>query len=90
MKAASFLKVMLLTMPFLFVGCKSKKAVVEPPKPVTVEMQQQQNCLLKVNDNAQYEKFITSKVKFVAASGGKDISLTGNLKMKLRKQFHFY
>lgn len=82
MKAASFLKVMLLTMPFLFVGCKSKKAVVEPPKPVTVEMQQQQNFLLKVNDNAQYEKFITSKVKFSIEVGVQKLTLTGNLKMK--------
>ncbi len=82
MKAASFLKVMVLTMPFLFVGCKSKKAVVEPPKPVTVEMQQQQNFLLKVNDNAQYEKFITSKVKFSIEVGVQKLTLTGNLKMK--------
>lgn len=82
MKAASFLKVMLLTMPFLFVGCKSKKAVVEPTKPVTVEMQQQQNFLLKVNDNAQYEKFITSKVKFSIEVGVQKLTLTGNLKMK--------
>ena len=82
MKAANFLKVSLLALPFLFGGCKSKKAVVEPVKPATVTVQQQQQFLQQVNDNAHYEKFITSKVKFSIEVGVQKLTLTGNLKMK--------
>jgi len=35
-----------------------------------------------VNDNAQYVKFITSKVKFSVQVGVQKLTLTGNLKMK--------
>ena len=82
MKATSILKVALLAVPFLFGGCKSKQAVVETPQPPTVEEVQQQTFLQKVNDNAQYAKFITSKVKFSIEVGVQKLTLTGNLKMK--------
>ena len=41
-----------------------------------------QQFLQKVNDNAQYAKFITSKVKFSVEVGNQQLTLTGNLKMK--------
>ena len=82
MKALSYLKVSLLVVPFLLGGCKSKKAVVEPVKPLTVEEVNQQQFLQQVNDNAQYAKFLTSKVKFSVEVGVQKLTLTGNLKMK--------
>ena len=81
MKATSFFKLALVVVPFLFGGCKSKQTVVETPKPPTVEEMQQQTFLQKVNDNAQYAKFITSKVKFSIEVGVQRLTLTGNLKI---------
>ena len=82
MKALNYVKVSLLVVPFLLGGCKSKKAVVEPVKPLTVEEVNQQQFLQQVNDNAQYAKFLTSKVKFSVEVGVQTLTLTGNLKMK--------
>jgi hypothetical protein len=82
MKAINYLKVALLVVPFLVAGCKTKKAVVEPTKPVSTETLKERDFLLQVNDNAQYAKFITSKVKFSVQVGVQKLSLTGNLKMK--------
>ena len=82
MKALNYVKVSLLVVPFLLGGCKSKKAVVEPVKPLTVEEVNQQQFLQQVNDNAQYAKFLTSKVKFSVEVGVQKLTLTGNLKMK--------
>ena len=82
MKITSFLKVALLAMPLIIGGCKSKSVVVEPTKPETAEEIRERDYLLKVNDNAQYVKFITSKVKFSVQVGVQKLTLTGNLKMK--------
>lgn len=82
MKITSFLKVALLAMPLIIGGCKSKSVVVEPTKPEAVEDITERDYLLKVNDNAQYVKFITSKVKFSVQMGVQKLTLTGNLKMK--------
>ena len=82
MKITSFLKVALLAMPLMIGGCKSKSVVVEPTKPEAVEDITERDYLLKVNDNAQYVKFITSKVKFSVQMGVQKLTLTGNLKMK--------
>jgi hypothetical protein len=82
MKALNYVKVSLLVVPFLLGGCKSKKVVVEPVKPLTVEEVNQQHFLQQVNDNAQYAKFLTSKVKFSVEVGVQKLTLTGNLKMK--------
>ena len=75
-----------LTLLTLLAACGSKKKLVEETTPQTapVTTVTRSVALEKVwtNNAAQPPKFITSKVKFVAASGGKDISLTGNLKMK--------
>ena len=82
MKITSILKVALLAMPLIIGGCKSKSVVVEPTKPETAEEIRERDYLLKVNDNAQYVKFITSKVKFSVQVGVQKLTLTGNLKMK--------
>lgn len=82
MKAVNYLKVGLLVLPFLFGGCKSKKVVVDPSTSTTVTNTQQQQFLLQVNDNALYDKFITSKVKFSIEAGVQKLTLTGNLRMK--------
>ena len=82
MKVRNFLKVAALAAPFILTGCKSKKQVAEPTKPVTVETVKQQQFLQQVNDNAQFAKFVTSKVKFSVEVGVQKLTLTGNLKMK--------
>ena len=38
--------------------------------------------LQRVNDNAQHARFITSKIKFSVEVGNREMTLTGNLKMK--------
>ena len=43
---------------------------------------QREAYLQKVNDNAQHARFITSKVKFSVEVGNRQMTLTGNLKMK--------
>ena len=43
---------------------------------------QKQVFLQKVTDNAQHVRFITSKVKFSVEIGNRQMTLTGNLKMK--------
>ena len=43
---------------------------------------QKEAYLQKVNDNAQHVRFITSKVKFSVEVGNRQMTLTGNLKMK--------
>ena len=82
MKAINYLKVVLMVVPFLLTGCKTKKAVVEPVKPLSAETMKERDFLLQVGDNAQYAKFVTSKVKFSVKVGTQKLSLTGNLKMK--------
>ena len=49
---------------------------------VSPDTLQKQAFLQKVNDNAQYARFITSKVKFSVEVGAREMTLTGNLKMK--------
>lgn len=82
MKAINYLKVVLMVVPFLLTGCKTKKTVVEPVKPLSAETMKERDFLLQVGDNAQYAKFVTSKVKFSVKVGTQKLSLTGNLKMK--------
>ena len=43
---------------------------------------QRQTFLQHVNDNAQFARFITSKIKFSVEVGNQQMTLTGNLKMK--------
>ena len=47
-----------------------------------VDTLQREQFLQKVNDNAQHARFLTSKVKFSVSVGNREMTLTGNLKMK--------
>ena len=76
------MKLAAVTMAIVVVaGCGSKRKVVKET-PVAQNVVQQQEFLQKVSDNAQYARFITSKVKFSVEVGAQQLTLTGNLKMK--------
>ena len=85
MKALRFLTIaaMAVMLTMVIASCGSKrKAVKETPKVATVDTLKQQAFLQKVTDNAQHARFITSKVKFSVEVGAREMTLTGNLKMK--------
>lgn len=79
MKPSRILKLAVLVLPLMLAACGTKKTVES--KPSTPDLSSQQ-FLQKVSDNAQYSKFITSKVKFSVEVGNQQLTLTGNLKMK--------
>ena len=82
MKSLRIMKLAAVTMAIVVVaGCGSKRKVVKET-PVAQNVVQQQEFLQKVSDNAQYARFITSKVKFSVEVGAQQLTLTGNLKMK--------
>ena len=72
---------MLLT---VVASCGShRKAVKETPsKALSADTVKKVNFLQQVTDNAQHARFITSKVKFSVEVGPRQMTLTGNLKMK--------
>ena len=82
MKSLRIMKLAAATMAIAMVaGCGStRKVVTETPNAQAVV--QKQEFLQKVNDNAQYTRFVTSKVKFSVEVGSQQLTLTGNLKMK--------
>lgn len=82
MKPLSFLKIAVIAMPFVMGSCKSSKTVEKSVEKVATDDVAQHQMIQKVSDNAQYAKFITSKVKFQVKVGAQDLTLTGNLKMK--------
>lgn len=83
MKLSRFLKIAALVMPLLLTSCIfHKKAVKEESKPLTVEQQKQKDFVVRVQDNVQTARFVTSKVKFSVEVGAQKLTLTGNLKMK--------
>ncbi len=87
MKTSHTLKLATLALTLtLLAACGSKKKLAEEATPQTapVTTVTRSVALEKVwaNNAVQPPKFITSKVKFVATADGKDISLTGSLKMK--------
>ena len=85
MKLTSILKMAALALPLTLTACKSHRHAVkeETTAPtVSVDSLQKQAFLQKVNDNAQYARFITSKVRFTVEVGARQMTLTGNLKMK--------
>lgn len=81
MKPSRILKIAVLVLPLMLAACGTKKKVVNDSKPTTPNLESQE-FLQKVSDNAQYAKFITSKVKFSVEVGNQQMTLTGNLKMK--------
>jgi len=76
----AMMAMMLLTVA----SCGSKrKAVKDTPTAVfSVDTLKKQAFLQQVTDNAQHARFITSKVKFSVEVGARQMTLTGNLKMK--------
>lgn len=84
MKPLRILKVAVLAIPLVVVAsCGShRKAVNETPIVAGVDTLKKQAFLQKVTDNAQHARFITSKVKFSVEVGNRQMTLTGNLKMK--------
>jgi hypothetical protein len=81
MKPLRMMKLAALTLPLMLVACGTQKKAVKETTTTPTTMKAQQ-FLQKVNDNAQYAKFITSKVKFSVEVGNQQLTLTGNLKMK--------
>jgi hypothetical protein len=61
---------------------KSNKSQVEASGTVLPDTLQKDAFLQKVTDNAQSTRFITSKIKFSVEVGNRQMTLTGNLKMK--------
>ena len=76
----AMMAMMLLTVA----SCGSKrKAVKDTPTAVfSADTLKKQAFLQQVTDNAQHARFITSKVKFSVEVGARQMTLTGNLKMK--------
>ena len=82
MKPSRIMKLAVLVLPLMLAACGTKKTAVQEKKtsaPTTLKSKQ---FLQKVNDNAQYARFVTSKVKFSVEVGNQQLTLTGNLKMK--------
>ena len=82
MKPSRILKIAVLVLPLMLAACGTKKKAVQASKTSVPTTMKAQQFLQKVNDNAQYAKFITSKVKFSVEVGNQQLTLTGNLKMK--------
>ena len=85
MKLTSIMKIAALVLPLTLTSCKSNRQAVKEGTTATtmsVDTLQKQAFLQKVNDNAQYARFITSKVRFTVEVGARQMTLTGNLKMK--------
>ncbi len=75
--------VMAIMLTMVIASCGSKrKAVKDNPQVTNVDTLKQKAFLQKVTDNAQHARFITSKVKFSVEVGAREMTLTGNLKMK--------
>ena len=83
MKITRISKVALLAMSVVVVAsCGSHRKTVNETSGVSVDTLERQAFLQKVNDNSQYTRFITSKVKFGLEVGTRQMTLTGYLKMK--------
>ena len=85
MKALSISKIAVMAMLLtVTASCGThRKAVKETPTTVVnADTLKKQAFLQQVTDNAQHARFITSKVKFTVEVGARQMTLTGNLKMK--------
>ena len=84
MKTVRILKIAAVALTLVAVtSCHTnRKAVKETPTEVKIDTLKKQAFLQKVSDNAQHARFITSKVKFSVEVGARQMTLTGNLKMK--------
>ena len=81
MKISSVLKIAVLVVPLMMASCRShKKVVTDTPVVISPE---QTELLEKVDSHTQRNMtFVGSKLKFTVNVGDKEISLTGNLRMK--------
>jgi len=61
MKPSRIMKIAALALPLVLVACGTQRKAVKETT-TTAASQNAQQFLQKVNDNAQYAKFITSKV----------------------------
>ena len=86
MKAVNVWKIAVMAIAVTFVAsCSShRKASKETSaaKVASADTLKKNAFLQQVNDNAQHARFITSKVKFSVQVGAREMTLTGNLKMK--------
>lgn len=82
MKPVNLFKIAALSMLLVLGACKSSKSLEKPGTAGSGVVADAQGFLQKVSDNAQTAKFVTSKIKFQVQIDSKDISLSGNLKMK--------
>jgi len=82
MKHLTISKVMFAAAVVLLAACGTKKQTTKVDTTSSPAVLEHTRFLQKVSDNAQYKKFITSKVKFRIQRGPQDMTLTGNLKMK--------
>ncbi len=76
-----------LAIVFLMTSCGTKQAVTAsgsatPSDAELLKAQQTLAFLQKVNDQAQYARVITAKVDFTAGMDGRELSLSGQLKMR--------
>ena len=81
MKFSSVLKIAVLAVPLMMTSCRShKKVVTDTPVAISPE---QAELLDRVDSHSQRNMtFVGSKLKFTVNVGDKEISLTGNLRMK--------
>jgi hypothetical protein len=88
MRPLQILKIAALALPLtLVVSCSSHRKVSKQKSDSTEAVAQigpisQDAFLQKVSENALQERFVTSKVKFTVGVGAREMTLTGNLKMK--------
>jgi hypothetical protein len=81
MKLSRIFKLAALALPLVLVACGSQRKAVKETTTTAPSVSGQQ-FLQKVSDNAQFARFITSKIKFSVEVGNQQLTLTGNLKMK--------
>ena len=81
MKYSNILKIAVLVVPLMMASCRShKKVVTDTPVAISPE---QAELLDRVDSHTQRNMtFVGSKLKFTVNVGDKEISLTGNLRMK--------
>lgn len=83
MNALRVLRVAVLAISLVLVAsCGTQRKAVKETSANNADTLQTQAFLQKVTDNAQHARFITSKVKFSVEVGNRQMTLTGNLKMK--------
>jgi hypothetical protein len=77
------IKIAMLAIPMMVLSaCGSHKKVAEETTSKVVLPANQKDFMVRVNENRQTSKYITSKLKFSVELGPQHVTLTGNLRMK--------